>query len=249
MKRQRGFTLIELLVVIAIIAILAAILFPVFIAAKDKGMQAVCIGNQRQLGTAVMQYVRDWHDTFPFYRASIAYSNYSPGVSWPPYKTHRYGAFYPLANYLRNVKVLMCPSASPNAGDKVPHAPYISNINVNGYGPSALWGVEYFNNYVPNYGAKVSEIVLPTRVVCTAEWNFQWWGRPDPGFNHYMVPGLHNGGMNITFADGHARWYSVQGMPTDLHPNNGPSFCGEPEDWPEKGISYRKDYHGSTPTH
>ena len=64
--RRNGFTLIELLVVIAIIAILAAILFPVFAQAREKARAASCLSNTKQIGTAVMMYVQDWDETFPF---------------------------------------------------------------------------------------------------------------------------------------------------------------------------------------
>ncbi|MBC7327753.1 prepilin-type N-terminal cleavage/methylation domain-containing protein [bacterium] len=65
MLRQRGFTLIELLVVIAIIAILAGILFPVFSQAREKGRQAVCQSNMRQIGMALLMYAEDWDGTLP----------------------------------------------------------------------------------------------------------------------------------------------------------------------------------------
>jgi prepilin-type N-terminal cleavage/methylation domain-containing protein/prepilin-type processing-associated H-X9-DG protein len=61
-----GFTLIELLVVIAIIAILAAILFPVFAQAREKARQTQCISNTKQIGTAVMMYTQDYDEVFPF---------------------------------------------------------------------------------------------------------------------------------------------------------------------------------------
>jgi prepilin-type N-terminal cleavage/methylation domain-containing protein/prepilin-type processing-associated H-X9-DG protein len=62
---RRGFTLIELLVVIAIIAILAAILFPVFAQAREKARQTTCTSNIKNLGLAVMMYVQDYDDTYP----------------------------------------------------------------------------------------------------------------------------------------------------------------------------------------
>lgn len=61
---SRGFTLIELLVVIAIIAILAAIIFPVFASAREKARQITCISNLRQIGLASMQYIQDYDETF-----------------------------------------------------------------------------------------------------------------------------------------------------------------------------------------
>ena len=71
--RHRGFTLIELLVVIAIIAILAAILFPVFAQAREKARQTHCVNNIKQFALAVYQYVQDYEETFPMsvYRASV----------------------------------------------------------------------------------------------------------------------------------------------------------------------------------
>src|SRR5437879_4255181 len=66
MRKAKGFTLIELLVVIAIIAILAAILFPVFAQAREKARQTGCLSNTKQIGTAVNMYLQDYDETFPF---------------------------------------------------------------------------------------------------------------------------------------------------------------------------------------
>ncbi|MFA4044255.1 MAG: hypothetical protein HZRFUVUK_001041, partial [Candidatus Fervidibacterota bacterium] len=77
MKRRmhRGFTLIELLVVIAIIAILAAILFPVFARAREKARQASCQSNLKQIGLAIFQYAQDYDERLP-----LAW--YGPGTPW-----------------------------------------------------------------------------------------------------------------------------------------------------------------------
>jgi prepilin-type N-terminal cleavage/methylation domain-containing protein len=64
-SRDRGFTLIELLVVIAIIAILAAILFPVFAKARNKARQTTCVSNMKQIGIAMTAYLGDWDDVYP----------------------------------------------------------------------------------------------------------------------------------------------------------------------------------------
>ena len=65
MFHRRGFTLIELLVVIAIIAILAAILFPVFAKAREKARQSSCLSNLKQLGLGILSYAQDYDERFP----------------------------------------------------------------------------------------------------------------------------------------------------------------------------------------
>ena len=71
MRRRVGFTLIELLVVIAIIAILAAILFPVFSQARESARKSTCLSNLKQVGLSTTMYVTDYDDTFP--SATIAW--------------------------------------------------------------------------------------------------------------------------------------------------------------------------------
>ena len=72
MRRVRGFTLIELLVVIAIIAILAAILFPVFAKAREKARMSSCQSNLRQLSQAAVQYSSDYDERFPMRQPDVA---------------------------------------------------------------------------------------------------------------------------------------------------------------------------------
>ena len=94
---RKGFTLIELLVVIAIIALLAAILFPVFAKAREKARQTACLNNERQIGIAVMQYTIDYDQSYPFGTAGIG-SNYY-GQGWG-------GCIY---SYVKNTAVYTCP--------------------------------------------------------------------------------------------------------------------------------------------
>jgi prepilin-type N-terminal cleavage/methylation domain-containing protein len=111
--KVRGFTLIELLVVIAIIAILAAILFPVFAQARDKARQAGCLSNLKQIATGLAMYRQDWDGHGPF-------------AGWPINSKGRITGHTPQANYsedwqfavqpyVKNVQVLRC------AGDRTPY--------------------------------------------------------------------------------------------------------------------------------
>jgi prepilin-type N-terminal cleavage/methylation domain-containing protein len=77
--RGNGFTLIELLVVIAIIAILAAILFPVFAAAREKARQTACSSNLKQLGLAFVQYTQDYDEQYPVGPAAFYGSHWGNG--------------------------------------------------------------------------------------------------------------------------------------------------------------------------
>src|SRR5690606_33473906 len=93
---QTGFTLIELLVVIAIIALLAAILFPVFARARENARRTSCHSNLKQMGTATMMYIQDYDERYPF-----GYDDRSPGVYWPDL----------LQPYTKSRQLFYCPSS------------------------------------------------------------------------------------------------------------------------------------------
>jgi len=80
--QRRAFTLIELLVVIAIIAILAAILFPVFAQAREKARQITCVSNMKNLGLAFMMYVQDYDETFPMNQYYASADHQSQQHTW-----------------------------------------------------------------------------------------------------------------------------------------------------------------------
>jgi prepilin-type N-terminal cleavage/methylation domain-containing protein/prepilin-type processing-associated H-X9-DG protein len=108
---RRGFTLIELLVVIAIIAILAAILFPVFAQAREKARQSACMSNVKQIGMAVWQYAQDWDESNP----GVWFGPVS-GSPWSqPSNENIYykwmDAVYP---YVKNEQIFNCPSDGAN---------------------------------------------------------------------------------------------------------------------------------------
>jgi prepilin-type N-terminal cleavage/methylation domain-containing protein/prepilin-type processing-associated H-X9-DG protein len=80
--RHNAFTLIELLVVIAIIAILAAILFPVFAQAREKARQTTCLSNQKQIGIGIIQYVQDYDERFPYKWNKPTATTWNTSLSW-----------------------------------------------------------------------------------------------------------------------------------------------------------------------
>lgn len=117
MKKLRGFTLIELLVVIAIIAILAAILFPVFAKAREKARQTSCTSNEKQLALAVLQYVQDYDERF-----LIGNNNgTSPaGEGWA-------GELY---SYVKSTGVYACPDDASNPRLRNRNAPMVSTTTL-----------------------------------------------------------------------------------------------------------------------
>ncbi len=199
-----GFTLIELLVVIAIIAILAAILFPVFASAREKARQTVCLSNQKQMGMAVLMYTQDYDERVPL--AATAPSAYTY-LNWHDL----------LAPYVKNTGIWVCPDAQlplkDSTGKLVCH-----------YGWNAYYlnqGVNVENIYTLNNapGVSVAEVSAPshtimitdnrginglipvnhlsTYVLPPSQPDADYWGRPDP---------RHSGGVIVTFMDGHAKW-------------------------------------------
>lgn len=105
MRKQKAFTLIELLVVIAIIAILAAILFPVFAQAREKARQTSCISNERQLLTAALMYQQDYDETWHRIKSGLIAGDNNPGGT-----DQGFGSEDMLKPYVKNTQLFKCPS-------------------------------------------------------------------------------------------------------------------------------------------
>ncbi len=195
-RRSGAFTLIELLVVIAIIAILAAILFPVFAKAREKARQTSCLNNTKQMGVSFIQYVQDYDERYP--QSSSGYESVSK--KW-------WDLIYP---YIKNAQVYACPSVS-------------SSLPANGvtYNYNSKIG-----KYDGTGGVAMADIVYPAQTVITTEdqpysskylgstglgaWAMREWPSPDPYYwGEWALP--HNDGCNLTLADGHAKWYAMTG--------------------------------------
>ncbi|MCX6811381.1 MAG: DUF1559 domain-containing protein [Candidatus Berkelbacteria bacterium] len=207
MTRRKGFTLIELLVVIAIIAILAAILFPVFARAREKARQASCSSNLKQLALGAIMYASDYDGKF--FLSADAYCNTTYTGCWYNKYVYNHDNIYP---YVKNDQLIECPSAG---GDRYSFASYGWN---KWCGPD-FWG---------RPGIKDATIRNPVRVLIFGEGGGLVWFPKDPGccgglpnrmtMNPPRPHGAgdpHNGGLNIAFADGHVKWLSCQGFPDD----------------------------------
>jgi prepilin-type N-terminal cleavage/methylation domain-containing protein/prepilin-type processing-associated H-X9-DG protein len=210
-SRSRGFTLIELLVVIAIIAILAAILFPVFAKAREAARKAACISNLKQIGTALMLYAEDYDETM----VSAPFAN-TPNGLWGTPTWNQYGWGYALVTldpYIKNVNVFACPSATKNLIGTNPQYNmsygYNEYIYDQGRGFSSLAALS--NN---QYGVASIAVVADSSVGGI----FNDWDATNTGSatyptnfmsrlllsNAYIQP--RHDGTNIIYADGHAKF-------------------------------------------
>ena len=226
MKSKRGFTLIELLVVIAIIAILAAILFPVFAQAREKARTISCLSNIKQIALARLMYVQDYDETFPSNRIWI--DNSGGHYTWR-------AAVVP---YLKNENIWLCPSA-PWARNEFDWPGWAGCIADGGMTLADAQANNFHSrmNYADNgnlFGGPVSmaSIQYPATTIQVLETRDFW---PDLGtwtigwnydHNGGSLPFWHNTGGNWALADGHAKWYKLAATlsPTFLwNPDNDPN--------------------------
>ncbi len=199
---NRAFTLIELLVVIAIIAILAAILFPVFAQAKIAAKKASCLSNQRQIGIGLTMYRDDCDGTNFFFAHDVDVSRVQPLVPFGATRENRW--WNQIQPYVKSIAILVSPSDSgrrPHALEDgqsgrpfVPRS-YVANRALEGLGESSV--------------QNPSEVVHVT--VKNGIYDDSWFEPPKNLYAKGTGPAvlaldLQGGGVNMTFFDGHAKW-------------------------------------------
>ncbi len=197
---RRGFTLIELLVVIAIIAILAAILFPVFARAREKARQTSCLNNVRQLMTGHAMYVQDYDEKCIMRYYDVEQppgsDNWGERIEW-------YEAIMP---YVKNQQVFTCPSS--------PLSSWLT------YTMNCQREISSQSYHGSGDTLSLADIEAPAEVILLAE-------MPAGGSAHRVCPPyhddsqycrpitlndgdkIHNGGANYGFFDGHAKWFRI----------------------------------------
>lgn len=221
-KSTRGFTLIELLVVIAIIAILAAILFPVFARARENARRASCISNLQQIGLGVMQYTQDYDERYP--PAYIQTGGTPPdGQIWYPSVPNLWFWQQIIYPYTKSDQIYICPSSNVNptaAVGVLPNSPVAGNyganwLMTNSVPPMSLAAV---SSAASTYFAMDSGGYIMTPTYVTAPAHYYWYlpgtasivTAPSPaldtGYTADFTNGRHFQGVNICYADGHAKW-------------------------------------------
>jgi len=242
--KRKGFTLIELLVVIAIIAILAAILFPVFANARESANRAACMNCVKQISMAMMMYLDNNNGRFApgiFGRNSQPATFNQPGTYAPQRKPGMPGSTYQIADgtnagfwvnwmdamypYIRNLKLMVCPTAKKNTvswwGGRQPIS-YGYNPTING----CFWGGG------PIIGAKISEVKRPSRFIMIWDCNNPmgvamsgYWavGCMGPS-NTWANP--HSDGINVGLADGHVQYYKYN---DEFIQKGARSYKGKPD--------------------
>ncbi len=179
-RSRLGFTLIELLVVIAIIAILAAILFPVFAKAREKARQSSCLSNNKQIATAILSYAQDYDER-------TMHVDHVSSYFW----------YQPLQSYVKSDQVFNCPSMPSETPD--PQTDY----SINGLITHGLSLAQYDRPAEQVMTGERKQGVTDTDYHCfynVGTWTIDEF-EPDN-----LEPERHNGGSNYTFVDGHVKW-------------------------------------------
>ncbi len=203
--KRHGFTLIELLVVIAIIAILAAILFPVFAQAREKARQATCLSNQKQLALGTLMYAQDYDETFPM-SAYLVPPNMVVTV------------FDEVAPYLKNTEVFICPSYRPGIDWQqrlqLLGARYAGSFRYVSYVPNlGLFG-DYLCGFKTRYTPVTAMAGVPTPVETILFFDGYMKAGAELEFYNFLGYAHHSEGLVLNFEDGHSKWFRYSGIPT-----------------------------------
>jgi prepilin-type N-terminal cleavage/methylation domain-containing protein/prepilin-type processing-associated H-X9-DG protein len=206
MMKRRGFTLIELLVVIAIIAILAAILFPVFARAREKARQSSCLSNVKQIGLGVLMYAQDYDETMPNERSRNPSRSYIQFVE----------------PYVKNSQVFDCPSQEAKVRPPISYNdtrsyPFnellfcrkLAKIERNsekvmlGDGTPNTW-MGAWDMYRPSRGHRIDDV---------EGFDYSTWGGgATQRWVYFNFCARHNGMGNVCFCDGHAKSMSYNAL-------------------------------------
>jgi prepilin-type N-terminal cleavage/methylation domain-containing protein/prepilin-type processing-associated H-X9-DG protein len=200
--RRLGFTLIELLVVIAIIAILAAILFPVFARAREKARQTSCLSNMKQLGLSDMMYAQDYDEILVRYADRACRGGADSRTEW----------YEALAPYIKNSQIFVCPSlATQPYGLGVNYA-HVHTCGASGAPPAAVYT-----------GRPIADMQVPAQTISMGDTDSSLIycrvcypigsGNPAGSEPYGRVPQTrHNEGVNLAFCDGHAKWQKASSL-------------------------------------
>jgi prepilin-type N-terminal cleavage/methylation domain-containing protein/prepilin-type processing-associated H-X9-DG protein len=209
---NKAFTIIELLVVIAIISIIASILFPVFAKAREKARQITCAGNLRQLGMAFQQYTLDNDELLPStYCCGDGVNNKIGG--WVAFNTFpvndpggrfdvKLGNLFP---YVKNTQVYICPDDAEGQVSGDSYA--INSCTMQPMNAAHLYP-----------GKSLAQIDNTSGMMLLGEEASHEFGRgTDDGyfrFQNNIADTRHTGGSNLSFVDGHVKWYSDDQLAT-----------------------------------
>ena len=196
--KRKGFTLIELLVVIAIIAILAAILFPVFAKAREKARQTSCLNNMKQLGIASNMYMGDYDEVTMLDADNLGSST----AAW-------YNSLQP---YMKSTKLALCPSDSAakeaDGLNSYKWNQWTRTLVLPGY--NNLKSMSWFSYPADCWlfidgNSKDPQFYINRYIQATFYGGPYWWGP--------ATVARHSEGYNVTFLDGHAKWMKLRTAP------------------------------------
>jgi prepilin-type N-terminal cleavage/methylation domain-containing protein/prepilin-type processing-associated H-X9-DG protein len=209
-RQRRAFTLIELLVVIAIIAILAAILFPVFAQAREKARAAACLANMKQIGMGLMMYAQDYDEVLPF-QPNTLQTFYADGPGTPGYNAiTSWGVnwIWALHPYTKNWQIFKCPSCAAVGVDTPPtyrmprgnsDETYHANGVVLGQLPRSMASITSPANIIWAHEDGTRTCRASVRPLRSSDGTYREWNNPT--YNRF-----HSEGGNLIWCDGHAKW-------------------------------------------